>query len=195
LGAGLDTFAQRRRELASRLRVFEVDEPGPQGWKRRRLVELGFGIPDWLRFVSVDFEESRAWFGQLTACGFDQDRPAVVSSTGVTMYLTREATSATLGLLAGLATGSTVAMTFILPPELLDGAGRSTLQATEQAARQSGTPFLSFYEPEEMVTMALEAGFIGATHVPGASLADRYFSGREDGLRPMRGEEFLLATT
>src|SRR5581483_8585241 len=56
LGAGLDTFAQRRPELASRLRVFEVDRPGPQEWKRGRLVELGFGIPDWLRFVSVDFE-------------------------------------------------------------------------------------------------------------------------------------------
>ena len=37
LGAGLDTFAQRRPELASRLRVFEVDQPGPQAWKRQRL--------------------------------------------------------------------------------------------------------------------------------------------------------------
>src|SRR5579864_1586813 len=45
LGAGLDTFAQRRPEIASHLRVFEVDQPVPQTWKRRRLTELGFGIP------------------------------------------------------------------------------------------------------------------------------------------------------
>jgi methyltransferase (TIGR00027 family) len=56
LGAGLDTFAQRRPEIASHLRLFEVDQPGPQAWKRRRLVELGFGVPEWLKLVPVDFE-------------------------------------------------------------------------------------------------------------------------------------------
>src|SRR6266545_4509467 len=48
LGAGLDTFAQRRPEIASRLHVFEVDQPGTQAWKRQRLIELGFGIPSFL---------------------------------------------------------------------------------------------------------------------------------------------------
>ena len=56
LGAGLDSFAQRRPEIASGLRIFEVDRPGPQAWKRQRLIELGFGIPEWLRLVPVDFE-------------------------------------------------------------------------------------------------------------------------------------------
>ncbi|HET8637621.1 MAG TPA: class I SAM-dependent methyltransferase, partial [Acidobacteriaceae bacterium] len=56
LGAGLDTFAQRRPELASRMRVFEIDQPGPQEWKRRRLLDLGLGIPPFLRLVPVDFE-------------------------------------------------------------------------------------------------------------------------------------------
>ena len=49
LGAGLDTFAQRRPEIASRLLVFEIDQPGPQSWKRQRLVDLGLGIPSFLR--------------------------------------------------------------------------------------------------------------------------------------------------
>ncbi|MFI1329274.1 class I SAM-dependent methyltransferase [Streptomyces sp. NPDC020845] len=95
LGAGLDTFAQRKPEIASRLRVFEVDQPGPQAWKRRRLAELGYGIPDWLHLVPVDFEASESWLEQLTAAGFDPGRPAVIVSTGVTMYLTKEATAAT----------------------------------------------------------------------------------------------------
>src|SRR5919201_3917734 len=71
LGAGLDTFAQRRPDLASRLVVFEVDRPGPQGWKRQRLVELGFGIPSFLRFVPVDFEAGDAWWDRLASSGFD----------------------------------------------------------------------------------------------------------------------------
>jgi methyltransferase (TIGR00027 family) len=195
LGAGLDTFAQRRPELASRLTVFEVDEPGPQAWKRRRLVELGFGVPDGLRFVPVDFESSRSWFDELPAGGFDRHRPAIVSSTGVSLYLTKEATAATLALLAGLAPGSTVAMTFILPPDLLDAAEGSALEETEQGARQAGTPFVSYYAPDEMLAMARDAGFAGATHVSGASLAERYFSGRDDGFGPSAGEDFLIATT
>ena len=56
LGAGLDTFAQRRPEIAAQLTVFEIDRPGPQMWKRKRLAELGFGVPDRLRLVPVDFE-------------------------------------------------------------------------------------------------------------------------------------------
>lgn len=195
LGAGLDTFARRRPELASRFRVFEVDEPSPQAWKRRRLVERGFGIPDGLSFVPVDFEVSGTWLEQRTAAGLGRGRPALVASTGVTMYLTREATMATLRELTGLAPGSTFAMTFLLPMHLLDEVDRSALEATQQRARQSGTPFIGYYAPEEMVAMALEAGFADARHVSGASFAARYFSGRSDGLRPSTGEDVLLTGT
>ncbi len=114
LGAGLDTFAERRPEIASRLRVFEVDRPGPQAWKRRRLIELGFGVPEWLRFVPVDFEAD-SWWEELTAAGFDPGRPPVVASTGVSMYLTKEANTAMLGQIASFAPGSTLAMTFLVP--------------------------------------------------------------------------------
>src|SRR5262249_60410124 len=51
LGAGLDTVAERRPDLGARLRIYEVDQPGTQQWKRRRLVELGVGVPAGLRFV------------------------------------------------------------------------------------------------------------------------------------------------
>jgi methyltransferase (TIGR00027 family) len=195
LGAGLDTFAQRRPELASRLRIFEVDQPGPQAWKRQRLVELGFGLPDWLRLVPVDFEAGGSWWQELATAGFDPGRPAIVASTGVTMYLTREATAATLRQLAGLAPGSTLAMTFLLPPQLLDDTDRSGLEVSEKGARSSGTPFVSFYTPDDMLALASEAGFADLRHVSGSSLAERYFAGRADGLRPSSGEDFVVATT
>jgi methyltransferase (TIGR00027 family) len=195
LGAGLDTFAQRRPQIAARLRVFEVDQPGPQAWKRQRLIELGYGIPDWLQLVPVDFEASESWWQQLAAAGFDPGQPAVVASTGVTMYLTKDATAGTLRQLAGLAPGSTLAMTFLLPTELLDDADRSGLKASEKGARSSGTPFISFYTPQEMLALAHEAGFKDAQHVSGSSLAERYFADRTDGLRPSTGEDFVVATT
>jgi methyltransferase (TIGR00027 family) len=196
LGAGLDTFAQRRPEIASRLRVFEVDRPGPQTWKRQRLIELGFGVPEWLRLVSVNFEEEGAWWQAPTAAGFNAGKPAVVASTGVSMYLTKQAIVATLRQTAALAPGSTLAMTFLLPVELADPEVQPALQMAAKGARTSGTPFISFFTPAEMLSLARDAGFREVQHVSAATLTQRYFAGRTDGLcPPNKSEEFLVATT
>jgi methyltransferase (TIGR00027 family) len=195
LGAGLDTFAQRRPEIAARLRIFEVDQPGTQAWKRQRLIDLGFDIPDWLRLVPVDFGADESWWERLVAAGFDPHRPTLVASAGVTMYLTRDANAATLRQVASLAPGSTFVTTFLLPPELLDDEDRGGLQAAARGAKASGTPFISFFAPEEMLALARDAGFRDARHVSAADLNQRYFAGRSDGLRTSRGEELLVATT
>jgi len=195
LGAGLDTFAQRSPEIASRLQVFEVDRPGPQAWKRRRLLELGFGVPDHLRLVPVDFEAGQFWWEEVAAAGFDPSRPAVVASTGVSMYLTREANLATLRQIAALAPGSTLAMSFILPLYLVDPAERAGHEAVYRAARASGTPFISFFTPEQVLALAGEAGFSRTRYVSREDLIGRYFAGRSDGLVPASGEGLLVAGT
>lgn len=195
LGAGLDTFAQRKPELASRMRIFEVDQPGAQAWKRQRLVELGYGVPEWLRLVPVDFEAGASWWEQLIANGFDASRPAVVTSTGVSMYLTHEAIMAMLRQVAALAPGSTFAMTFMRPVELMEPEERQGFQFAERGARASGTPFISFFAPDEIVALAREAGFRTAQHVSADSLNARYFAVRTDGLRTANAEELLVAGT
>jgi methyltransferase (TIGR00027 family) len=195
LGAGLDTFAQRRPEVASRIRVIEVDQPGPQRWKRRRLIDSGFGIPEWLRLVPVDFEAGEPWWQRLSTAGFDPNRPAVVVSTGVSMYLTRDANTALMSEIAGrTATGSTFAMTFLLPTELFDDAVRPGFEAAARGAEAAGTPFISFYRPEEMLELAASAGFTGSQHISASMLNERYFEDRADGFQTLRGEELLIAT-
>lgn len=195
LGSGLDTFAQRRPEIAARMRVFEIDRPGHLEWKRQRLAQLGFGVPEWLRLVSVDFEAGETWWERLAAAGFDAAQPAVIACTGVSMYLTRDAITATLRHIATLAPGSTLAMTFLLPLELMDAAVRAGFQLAEKGARASGTPFVSFFKPSEMVALARESGLKEARHVSAAELDSRYFKGRSDRLRLSSGEEFLVAAT
>jgi len=195
LGAGLDSFAQRRPELAAKLTVFEVDRPSPQAWKRQRLEALGFGVPDHLKLVPVDFEAGGSWWQALQRAGFDAARPAVVASTGVSLYLTKEANAATLRQVAKLAPGSTLAMTFIQPIEMADPEERFGFEAAIRGARAAGTPFVSFFAPEEIVALARDCGFTHATHVPAADLAARYFAGRRDGLKPGASEAMLVATT
>lgn len=196
LGAGLDTFAQRRPEIASRLLVFEVDRPGPQAWKRQRLVNLGFGIPSFLKLVPVDFEAGGTWWERLGEAGFDASKPAVVASTGVSMYLTQDAIAAILRRVASLAPGSTLAMSFMLPIELADPEVRPGIERAAEGARANGTPFITFFTPMELLALAREAGFRDVQHVSAAALAERYFTGRTDGLRPPNNsEELLVATT
>jgi methyltransferase (TIGR00027 family) len=192
LGAGLDTFAWRRSDLAPRLNVFEVDQPGPQAWKQRRCQELGLGLPENLRLVPVNFEDGENWIQKLAAAGFDSSQPAVVASTGVSMYLTRDAITATLRQIAGFAPGSILAMTFLLPVELTDPEIRFAMERAVEGARASGTPFLSFFRPEELLDLARSCGFHSVRHVSAEELGDLYFSGREDGLRPPRNSEEIL---
>jgi methyltransferase (TIGR00027 family) len=195
LGAGLDTFAQRRPEIASSLRVFEVDQPGAQAWKLRRLIELGFAIPEWLRFVPVDFEAGGCWWELLESVGFDPGQPAVVAATGVSMYLTKGAIVATLRQVAALVPGSTLAMTFLLPLEFAEPEERLAFEVAEKGARAIGTPFISFFTPPQMLALARAAGFRNVQHVSAATLAQRYFAGRADGLRPGSVETLLVAKT
>jgi methyltransferase (TIGR00027 family) len=195
LGAGLDTFAQRHPD--PELRVFEIDQPATQAWKRRRLDELGVAAPARPAFVAVDFAAGDPWWPRLIAAGFDPARPAVVASTGVAMYLARETNAATLRQLAGaLAPGSTLAMSFLIPLELVgDLEERRVREFAERGARASGTPFVSLYAPDEIVAAARAAGFRDVVHVPADELAARYFADRADGLRPATSEQIVVATT
>ncbi|WP_443089150.1 class I SAM-dependent methyltransferase [Xylophilus sp.] len=194
LGAGLDTFAQRKPDMASRLRVFELDRPQHQAWKRRRLIEEGLGIPSWLHFVPVDFDAGDSWREGLAAAGFDGGRPAVIASTGVSMYLTREAIAATLAEAASLAQGTTLIMSFMLPPALAAPSERAGLRQAEKGARARGTPFVSLLAPAQALALATEAGFKKARCVGPQELYQRYFADRTDDLRPSSAEELLVAS-
>lgn len=189
LGAGLDTFAQRHAASAPALKVFEIDQPGPQTWKRQRLEALGLRIPT---LVPVDFERGDLWLDHLRTAGFDASQPSVVASTGVSMYLTRDAILDTLRTITRLAPGSTLVMSFMLPLELAEPELRPGIEAAARGARANGTPFISFFTPSQMLELAKEAGFRAPRHVSAESLADRYFSARNDGLRPPRNAEELL---
>ncbi len=191
LGTGLDTFAQRRPDIASKLQIYEIDQPDTLDWKELRLIELGFGVPDYLHFVPVDFETS-SWWKQLLNAGFDTGKPAVVACTGVSLYLTKDAITATLKQIATLASGSTLAMTFYLPRELMDEEDKPMQEIAEKGARASGTPFVSFFAPNEILALADEAGFKEAKTVSTKDMEQYYFANRTDDFLPASGEVFLL---
>lgn len=195
LGAGLDTFAQRRPEFATSLHIFEVDQPGPQAWKKKRLAEIGLPTPDSLHFVPVDFEAGQSWFEQLESSGFDLEKPAFVVSTGVSMYLTKEANLATFQQIARFAPNSTFATTFMLSLNLLDAKEKSIMEYVMMKAAESGTPFLSLLSPSEILAMAKKAGFKDSKYVSADDIYQRYFADRSDGLRAGSAEAFLVANT
>ncbi|MBV2169093.1 MAG: class I SAM-dependent methyltransferase [Bdellovibrio sp.] len=195
LGAGLDTFAQRRPDMGSGLQIFEVDQPGPQAWKQKRLHEVGLSAPSWLHFVPVDFEAGQSWWEQLIAAGFDNAKPAVIVSTGVSMYLTKEANLSLLQQMTKLAPGSTFAMTFMLSLDLLESAERASMEFVMKRAQEAGTPFLSLFSPGEMLALANEAGIKTSQYVSANDLYQRYFAQRTDGLNAGTAEAFLVVRT
>ncbi len=85
-------------------------------------------------------------------------------------------------------------MTFMLPIEMADPAIRPSLELARKGARASGTPFVSFFTPAEIMVLGRAAGFKEVRHVSAANLREQYFAGRTDGLHPPDGgEEILVA--
>ena len=193
LGAGLDSFALRRLDLVRHLRVFEVDEPSTQMWKRRRLDQLGIEPPEALSFVPVNFE-TQSWVEEIVSAGFDRTRPTVVSSTGVTNYLSLDAIQAMLRDVARLAPGSVFVCGFGLPAHLIEPDEREMHAEILRRAAARGHPWLSLFSLDEIRGLAGEAGFTSVDFATADNLRGRYFTGRDDGLRPASSAAYLIAS-
>lgn len=192
LGAGLDSFAQRNTKISAQVAIYEIDQPDTLAWKEAKLVENGYKIPENLHFVPVDFEHT-SWWDELLNKGFDARKKAVVSCTGVTLYLSHEAITNTLKKMTLLVPGSTIAIAFYLPLPLLEEEDKPMQEIAIQGAAASGTPFVSFYTVEEVVKLAEEMGFQEIQTVSTKDMTDRYFKHRADHLTPASGEFFLVA--
>lgn len=190
LGSGLDTFAWRNPH--SELRVFEVDHPATQGWKRQCMHDAALGHPAALRYVPVDFEHEPLLV-RLAAAGFEPDQPACCSWLGVTMYLTREAIFETLRALAVLPTGSSVCLDFRVARELLNPLERAAADMVEQRVAAMGEPMITAFMPDELVQRVLEVGFSQAEVSGPEQLNARYFERRKDGLRVGGASRLLCA--
>jgi methyltransferase (TIGR00027 family) len=193
LGAGLDSFAYRRLDLMDRLRVFEVDHPASQAWKRRRLQELGIAEPDSLVFAPVDFERQTLDDG-LNAAGFRFAEPVVVSWMGVTMYLTHEAISATLDSVARCARGSRLVMTYNQPPALMTALDRRVSTSIQSAvAIPAGEPFISLFTPEDIEQLVADSGLTRVEHFGPDEARRTYLDGRAD--VPIAGVQRVLVAS
>jgi methyltransferase (TIGR00027 family) len=182
LGAGLDSFAYRS-ELAGRVRVFEVDHPATQRWKRRSLAAAGIAVPDAVTFVPFDLETG-ALADRLRDGGFDPARPALVGWLGVTMYLTVEAIGRTLAGIGGFAPGTEVVVDYLLPAHLRDAAGRAYADAVMPVAAQRGEPWLAFLEPGEMAALLRRHGFAPIADVGQVEAVAPALWRRSDAVRP-----------
>ena len=194
LGAGLDTFAQRRPDISSKIQIFEIDQPDTLAWKQQRLIELGFGVPKNLHFVPVNFETS-SWWDQLLKVGFDTKKPSVLVCVGVSVYLTKEAITSILKQIVLLESGSKLAMAFYLPIELLDEEDKPLQEIAEKGTREAGTPMVSFFTPDEILTLANKIGFKDSKTISTTDIEKYYFKNRTDNFLPASGEAFLLSTT
>jgi methyltransferase (TIGR00027 family) len=155
LGAGLDTFAYRN-PFGDRLRVFEVDHPATQAWKRRRLREAGIAVPADVTYAPMDFERE-SLSERLAAAGLDPSIRTFFSWLGVVPYLTAEAITHTLAQIAAHPAGAEVAFDYGEPREHIDPMLRSEERAARVAA--AGEPFLSYFVPTELHRRLRGLGF------------------------------------
>ncbi len=180
LGAGLDTFAHRNP--FANLRVFEVDFPATQAWKRSMLNKADIGVPDSLTYVPVDFEQ-HTLTERLDESGFDSRSPAFFSWLGVVPYLTLEAFRSTLFAIARLPGGTALSFDYALAPETLGAAGRIAFDRLTERVAAAGEPLQLFFTPDEMGSELERVGFKNVEQRDYKQLNEMYFKNRADGLR------------
>src|SRR5215211_741185 len=191
LGAGLDTFSLRNPHAGEGARVFEVDYPATQVWKRERLAQAGLALPASLTFAPVDFERQGLAEG-LAAAGFRADQPAYFQWLGVSPYLTREAIIATLDFIASIA-GAEVVFDYGEPFENLPPAIRAYVTAAAARSASIGEPWLSLFNPAEMAELLHARHFAGFEDVTRAELARRYYGVLGEGLDAEPGPHVVWA--
>ena len=191
LGAGLDTFAYRNPFPL--LRVFEVDFPATQQWKRAMLGEARIVIPANLTFVPLDFEHQTLAEG-LLAAGFNAKLPAFFAWLGVVPYLTLDAFRATSRAIAQLPIGTAVSFDYGLPPKTLSPVGRKAFDALAGRVAAAGEPFQLFFTPEQMELELRRAGFNRIEQLDFERINEIYFSNRADGLKLSAVKLAMLAT-
>jgi methyltransferase (TIGR00027 family) len=182
LGAGLDTFAFRNSQPASRLHVYEVDHPATQSWKRRRLQEAGIEIPDSLTFAPVDFEKETLGDG-LRQAGFKADEPAYFSLLGVVVYLTRAAATETFKYVASLPRGSEIVFDCSVPDASLSEYEKVYRDKRAERMSSIGEPWITYFDPPALANDLRQLGFTSVSEFGSQAANERYFKDRADGLR------------
>jgi methyltransferase (TIGR00027 family) len=192
LGAGIDTSAYRD-DLTPPARVFEVDLPATQSWKRALLADAGIAEPAALRYVPFDFSQTTL-ADALAQAGFDAAAPACFSWLGVTLYLELEDVRRTLRYIGGCAPGSSVVFDYVLTPELLDPWERAGMEAISAYLAQGGEPWKSHFHPDALESTLHAAGFGQVEHFDRARLTELYLSHRSDSLRLAGSTAMIRAT-
>ncbi len=180
LGAGLDTFAYRNP--FPDLRVFEVDFPATQAWKRALLAAARIAALAKVHYIPLDFEHKTLQEG-LEEGGLDFHRPAFFGWLGVAPYLTLDAFRATLATIARLPEGSGAVFDFALSPETLKLSQRLAFQWLAARVAKAGEPFRLFFTPQNLEAELRQAGFRVVELRNSEQLNELYFAGRTDGLK------------
>ena len=181
LGAGLDTFAYRNPHAALGLRVFEVDHPATQEWKRGRLRAAGIEIPAETVFVAVNFER-QSLADALPSAGFRAGDPAFFSWLGVVPYLTEGAFLTTMSFIATLPPASGVVFDYAVARHALSPRERLALEALASRVAAAGEPFRLFFDPAALAAQVRQLGFRHLQDLDAAEINSRYFRDRADGL-------------
>jgi methyltransferase (TIGR00027 family) len=188
LGAGLDTFAHRNPY--PHLRVFEVDHPATQGWKRQLLANTKLPIPENLVYTPVDFE-AQSLSAQLQSAGFDATRPSFFAWLGVVPYLTLEAFRATVSFIASQPSGSGVVLDYGQPRSALPFREQLAFDSLAARVQLAGEPFQLFFTP---IKIAAElSAFYNLEDLGSPEINARYFDHRIDNLRLLGSGPRLLS--
>ncbi|OWW05201.1 methyltransferase [Rhizobium sp. R72] len=175
------------------LKVFEVDHPATQAWKRERLVATGIARSSELAFVPVDFEGDDL-AERLSANGFRKDEAALYIWLGVVPYLEQQTVFSLLRFVAGSAEAGIV-LDYSEPLENYEPERRARAAVMAARVAEAGEPWITLLDPAELTAELTAMGFGHIEDLGPNATARRYFDAPANAPDSGAGPHILFAST
>ena len=181
LGAGLDTFAHRRLDLADRLQVFELDLPPVQEIKRQLLARLNLQKPVNLHYIGVDFTKENL-ASVLSKSDYDPQQLSFFSWMGVTQYLPLEAVMATLKAIISISnSGSEIVFDYYDKSAFDPGKTSNRIKYIMNTTKGIGEPITTGFEPPKLGSELASLGLRLLDNLGSEEIQQRYLKENNEG--------------
>ena len=172
LGAGLDSRAYRFGEAMRGVRVFELDLPQTQNYKKARVREVLGSLPAHVTYTPIDFA-TQDLAAVLKSAGYDASKRTLFIWEGVTMYVPEAGIDATLRAVAtNAARGSRIVFDYFTERALRDR--ESVLVPIAKNVAAVGEPFVFGMPGDNAAAFVSARGFSVVSDFGMAELAQKY---------------------
>ena len=188
-GAGFDSFGFRNDN--DDIKVFEIDHPNTQSFKKNRIKTLEWNAKK-INFVPVDFSKDDM-NEQLLKKGFNPEVPTFFAIPGVSYYLTLPVLENTIKKISELCMPPTMVCLDFPDETTFRRSSTDRVSVLAQITEQFSEKMTGTYSVDEIEKMLSRHGYKIEKHLDPQRIEKEFFEGKVEDLHAFENVHFITA--